>query len=296
MMRASTAANAAHGFMLVSTGKGLAFQRRTSAGAQSAHTSGGSGTAPRWVRLTRQGDLVTAYKSSDGSSWTKVGSATIDLPSTALVGLAVSSHDTSRLATGSFEHVAVQEGTQASADWQSRDVGDVGRQGSTAVDGARLTVRGAGADVWDRADAFRFAYVPLEGDGTVTARVASISGDEAWTKVGVMLRGSTAAGSAHAFMLVSKGKGLAFQRRSQDGGLSAHTGGGSGTAPRWVRLTRDGDEITASVSSTGSSWTTVATADVNLPSTALAGVAVSSHERGVLATGVFEHVSVEDGS
>mgnify|MGYP006195936911 FL=1 len=296
MIRASTAANAAHGFMLVSTGKGLAFQRRPAAGAQSAHTSGGSGTAPRWVRLTRQGTLVTAYASADGASWTKVGSATIDLPSTALLGVAVSSHDAARLATGSFEHVSVQAGTTAGSDpWQARDIGAAGLMGSTTGSGATLTLRGAGDDVWDTADAFHYAYRSLAGDGSVTAEVRSIGGSEAWTKVGVMLRGSTADDAAHAFMLVSSGKGLAFQRRPRAGGSSAHTGT-SGAAPRWVRLTRRGNEVTAYVSATGSSWTTVGRATIELPSTALAGVAVSSHDRGELATGVFEHVSVDDGS
>jgi regulation of enolase protein 1 (concanavalin A-like superfamily) len=247
------------------------------------------------VRLTRQGNIVTAYASGDGASWTKVASATIDLPSTALFGLAVTSHDPSRLATGSFEAVSIQTGA-ASAAWQTRDIGSVGRSGSTSDSGGSLVVRGAGDDIWDRADAFHFAYAPLRGDGSITAEVASISGSEPWTKVGVMLRGSTASDAAHAFMLVSKSKGLAFQRRTQDGGLSTHTGAGSGTAPRWVRLTRNGDEITASVSSSGTSWTTVGRATVDLPSTALAGLAVSSHDSSELATGVFEHVSLDDGS
>ena len=48
------------------------------------------------------------------------------------------------------------------------------------------------------------------------ARVASLSGSESWTKVGVMMRQSLDAGSAQAMMLVSKSKGAAFQRRTAD--------------------------------------------------------------------------------
>src|SRR3546814_18195323 len=62
-------------------------------GSSDLHTSGGAGTAPRWLRLVRAGNLVTASASVDGTTWTVVGSATIALPSTALVGFAVSSHD-----------------------------------------------------------------------------------------------------------------------------------------------------------------------------------------------------------
>jgi hypothetical protein len=46
--------------------------------------------------------------STNGTSWTTVGTATIDLPATALFGVAVSSHDASQLATGTFENVTVQ--------------------------------------------------------------------------------------------------------------------------------------------------------------------------------------------
>jgi hypothetical protein len=94
--------------MLVSTSKGLAFQRRPSTGAQSVNTAGGSGTAPRWVRLARNGNVITASVSTNGTSWTTVGTATINLPATALFGVAVSSHDASQLATATFENVTAQ--------------------------------------------------------------------------------------------------------------------------------------------------------------------------------------------
>ena len=81
--------------------------------------------------------------------------------------------------------------------------------------------------------------------------VVSIIGAAPWTKVGVMMRASTQANSAQALMLVSGGRGLAFQRRTTTDGLSTHTSGGEGTAPRWVKLSRAGSLITASVSSTG---------------------------------------------
>jgi hypothetical protein len=65
-IRGSLDAGAAHAFMLVSTGKGLAFQRRTVAGGATTHTSGGGGVAPRWVKLTRAGNVITASVSADG--------------------------------------------------------------------------------------------------------------------------------------------------------------------------------------------------------------------------------------
>lgn len=292
MVRGSTAAGSAHAAMFVSTGKGLAFQRRTRDGGSSTHTSGGAGTAPRWVRLTRAGNVVTASVSTNGSTWAVVGTDTITLPSTALVGLAVSSHDAGEMATAAFDNVTVTEGGALPIAWESGDIGSVGQAGSVSSSGGTFTVRGAGADVWGSADAFHFASQTLAGDGDIVARVASISGPDAWTKVGVMIRQSLDAGSVHAFMLVSAGKGVAFQRRTVTGGTSFHTSGGSGTAPRWVRLARRGDVITASVSTDGTAWTVVGQDSFSIAGSAHVGLAVSSHDASRLATGTFDSVWV----
>ena len=292
MVRGSTSAASAHASMFVSTGKGVAFQRRTRDGGISTHTYGGAGTAPRWVKLARAGNTVTASVSLDGRTWKVVGTDTIALPSTALVGLAVSSHDSGALASATFDSVAVDEGATPPASWESGDIGSVGRAGSVSESAGSFTVRGAGDDVWGSADGFHFAWKPLAGDGDIVARVASISGTQAWTKVGVMIRQSLDAGAAHAFMLVSRGKGLAFQRRPVTGGTSVHTSGGSGTAPRWVKLTRRGSLITASVSTNGTTWTTVGEDSVSISGSVYVGLAVSSHDASVLATGVFDNVTV----
>jgi ABC-type transport system involved in multi-copper enzyme maturation permease subunit len=53
------------------------------------------GTAnPRWLRLTRSGDVITGYDSADGTHWSQVGSVTLaGLASTAQVGLFAASPD-----------------------------------------------------------------------------------------------------------------------------------------------------------------------------------------------------------
>lgn len=54
--------------------------------------SGGAGDAPRWLRLTRAGDSVTGYQSTDGTDWREIGTVDVGrLPHTVQVGLFVSS-------------------------------------------------------------------------------------------------------------------------------------------------------------------------------------------------------------
>src|SRR4029450_8062358 len=58
MIRSSLAANAAHGFALVTPGNGVAFQSRLQDGGTSSHTAGPAVAAPRWVRLVRSGSMI----------------------------------------------------------------------------------------------------------------------------------------------------------------------------------------------------------------------------------------------
>ena len=107
MIRATLFPDSPQAFMLGSPGKGLAFQRRVSTGGLSTHTTGGAGTAPVWVKLARRGNVVTAFHAADGVNWNTVGQDSLTLPATVFVGLAVTSHDNTRLATAAFDNVSV---------------------------------------------------------------------------------------------------------------------------------------------------------------------------------------------
>jgi ABC-type transport system involved in multi-copper enzyme maturation permease subunit len=117
-------------------------------------------TASQWLRLTRSGDTLTGYESTDGSSWTKVGVATLSgLPSSVQVGLFVASPDydvtTEEIvgtsteggpsqATATFDDVSVLG--QASASWQGSLIGDSGSSIATTFtqSGSAFTVSGSG--------------------------------------------------------------------------------------------------------------------------------------------------------
>src|SRR5919106_519124 len=66
----------------------------------------GAFAAPHWVRLTRRGSTVTGFRSSDGVTWTAVGTATM-ATATMYVGLEVTSHDPAQAATAVFDNVTV---------------------------------------------------------------------------------------------------------------------------------------------------------------------------------------------
>ena len=106
MIRQTLDPGSAQALMLASFSKGLAFQRRVTAGGVSTSTSGAVVAAPCWVKLERIGNTFNAYSSADGAAWTLVGTDTIPMSGTVLVGLAVSSHTTSTAALATFDHVS----------------------------------------------------------------------------------------------------------------------------------------------------------------------------------------------
>ena len=106
MMRETLAASAAHTSLVVTGANGtLFFQRATTGGVTSGPPAGGAG-APLWLRLERHGTAVTASSSTDGTTWTVVSTSTMATP-TMFIGLIVTSHDNTQLATSVIDNVTV---------------------------------------------------------------------------------------------------------------------------------------------------------------------------------------------
>jgi M6 family metalloprotease-like protein len=107
MIRESLDANSRYAMAGVTPSSGMTFQRRLIAGAISYH-SGFAGAPPRWVKITRVGNLFSGYASADGIAWSLIQNETIAMGASTWVGLAVSAHDNSTLATAAFESVNVK--------------------------------------------------------------------------------------------------------------------------------------------------------------------------------------------
>jgi hypothetical protein len=114
MLREQLTANSRHAFMFVTPTAGSFLQYRTVTGGTTGPSSGQRPgiAAPYWVRLVRQGNVVTGYNSPNGITWTLRGSVTFSsLPGTVYVGLAVSSLNDGVLGTAVFDNVFVAGST-----------------------------------------------------------------------------------------------------------------------------------------------------------------------------------------
>ena len=107
MVRETLDANARHAMALMSAGRGYSFQWRLDPGGLAAYKSGGSGTAPAWVRLKRTGYKFEAFRSTDGVTWTSVGAQSVPMADTVYVGLAVTSHDATATTTAVMDQFKI---------------------------------------------------------------------------------------------------------------------------------------------------------------------------------------------
>lgn len=110
MIRASGAANAPNAFIAVTNWHGQVFQSRTTAGAMTTSPQQNGRQAPfQWLKLVRTGNSFSGYQSLDNQvTWTLLGTATIEMPDTVQIGLAVSSHTNASTTTAGFAGITVE--------------------------------------------------------------------------------------------------------------------------------------------------------------------------------------------
>jgi ABC-type transport system involved in multi-copper enzyme maturation permease subunit len=155
----------AYAAMMVTHDHGVRMQWNYT--GDTAGLSGAVGPAnPRWLRLTRVGDVITGYDSADGAHWTQVGAVTLSgLPATVQAGLftaspnyvvshGVSAYQGPTQATAVFDHLALSGaqkalgGLGALDSWRGEYFG--AGQGSGSGSGAyhqaggQFTVTGSG--------------------------------------------------------------------------------------------------------------------------------------------------------
>lgn len=119
-------------------------------------------------------------------------------------------------------------------------------------------------------DEFFFVHRMLDGDGSITVRLASMSGiitypppdhDRIvpglvpWAKAGVIVKDGTEPGSSYAAVMVTGEHGVRMQH-DYTGDVAGRPGG----APRWLRLVRAGPLLTGYESADGQEWAEVGTA------------------------------------
>lgn len=198
--------------------------------------------------------------------------------------------------TGCTTGTAVQDGLVATAEQVAASY--TGQQGDS------IGVAGAGADVWGAGgqhdDEYAAVYQPgaLTADASVTARIDSLNDADGWAKSGVMIRDDISAGgeSAGYAVLATTGRnGVALQWDADGDGYldQAQSADVDLFRALWLRLSRSGDEVSASYSYDGANFTPLGET-ITLPAADRqdAGVFSTSHDRSRSAVNVFSDLTV----
>ena len=160
MIRESMAPDAKFAYSVVTPGSGASFGRRTAVGGAGGSNTVAGPNAPAWVRLTRSGNSFAGFYSTDGRTWVQLGAArTFTMDATVEVGLFLTAHDDSTLATATFDNVSVTQVTDlaafkpvlassAAADLEVRNAVDA--NGSSRWES--LGGVGPGSEAWLRVD------------------------------------------------------------------------------------------------------------------------------------------------
>lgn len=198
-----------------------------------------------------------------------------------------------------------------------------GMQGSCGKNGpgseCELPVGPGGEQV---TDSFTFVGQSMTGDGSVTVRLASLTGvlppepgdgghapghqaagDAAgeggrpglapWAKAGLIIKDGTTPGSSYAAVMLTGGHGIRMQYdyTHDIAGRPA-----SARSPHWLRLSRSGDTLTGYESADGAHWTRVGSARLpGLPSTVRAGLFTTSPQYTELTKEGFGGVGAAGG-
>lgn len=252
--------------------------------------SHGAYTLPNaWVRLKREGNVVTGYTSPDGQNWAQVGQVTLQLDQNVEVGLFMTSHNSAVSSSTVFDNVKVYQGGALLPPWHSTNVGNPLTSGTAEYKDGVYTITGAGTEMWGTADQLHFVSQQLTGNGQIIARVPALQANDAWARSGLMVKTSTQAGASYALLGVTKGNGLVFQSN-----FNSSTSLGNYTLPNvWLKLVRTGNTVTGYTSTDGSIWNFSGTATLTSnPATVEVGMYVHSHQWNQLSTAKFDNVSV----
>jgi len=179
--------------------------------------------------------------------------------------------------------------------WLDQDVGQVNTAGTAKYSNGVFTLTASGQWIYSTADGMHFAFQPLNGDGTIVARVLSASGSQ-YPQAGVMIRETLNSTSAHAFMLYEPYPSAAtyFGGRSSTGASTSYPSAVTIPAlPYWVKLVRSGSSFSGYTSADGVSWVQVgATQTISMAQSVYIGLALSANNNSAVATASFDNVAV----
>ena len=180
----------------------------------------------------------------------------------------------------------------------SRDIGSVGRSGSSSYNNGTWTVNGSGSDLYGGGseDSFHFAYTEMSGDGAFIARINSVENTNSAAKAAVVIRESLSANSKMAAVSGRPTAGTEFSARGFD---AADGSGGQvfslSVTPTWIKIERRGNSIVGFVGPDGVTWAPMQNTHFSMSNNYYIGLGVTARNNSTVNTSTFTNVQKSVG-
>ena len=205
----------------------------------------GSGGGPGWLKLVRNGALLSLFQSSNGTAWTFLATEAVDLPASIYVGIAVA-RGTALSATAFVDNVRIAAASANELPTISLTAPSLGK---TVFEGDPLAISAVASDRDDRVEAVEFYVDGLRvGVDTTAPYVAS------WIATGVAVHqvSALARDSDGAIVRTSPVPVVVLPREGYDEGGGSTEPGPS--QPSSTSGTPSGDTSGGTTGSTTRTW------------------------------------------
>ena len=190
-------------------------------------------------------------------------------------------------------------GTQARgalpAPWRNRDLGRTQLPGKVRWREGRFIVSASPRAADERFSAFHLVYTPVEGDCEIQARVVSLANEDEDSYAGIVICDGTTPEHRKAVLGVHPygEKGVKFRRWGYQGGSSTGRELPSLELPYWVKLVREGYDVTAYHSPDGRRWRMLKVSAGRMRDKQVyVGLAVRAGKSNRLSEAVIDKVSI----
>jgi hypothetical protein len=156
------------------------------------------------------------------------------------------------------------------------------------------SIDGAGV-ISGTSENFYYVYEPAADQSEYVYRLDDISGGPDSGTAGVMLRESLETGSVYGYLYVTKSGYLSWRRRTSAGAIAMTTPPQQISLPVWLRVSVNGDVLSAGYSPDGGGWNELASENIDIQS-GYAGLAVSSGSDTEMLSAEFSPQAASGGS
>ncbi len=155
------------------------------------------------------------------------------------------------------------------------------------------TVKSTGADIYNNADEFHFAYREVaSGACSIIAKVESLDNTDPFAKAGIMIRNSLEPDSVNVALLITTENGIRYQRRFTADDATEREFDPNVAAPYWVKLQRTAGGLVRSFYSPDNvTWKQFTLKTATMQNPIYVGLAVTSHNVDAVCQATFSDVS-----